>query len=107
MDHIEISKHLRALSKKGSTYRRTICRMAAQTIDKMAAELEETKALLAQALADLQRADVDCLKCLHKAPAAPCNDDEQETWCDDCPHDCYCKDCFNNSEWEWEGTVLK
>lgn len=71
-------------------------------IDGMAAELEATKALLTQAVADLKEADIDCLKCVHKAPAAPCNSDENEVWCDDCPHDCYCKDCCNNSKWEYQ-----
>ena len=103
MNHVELSKHLRNLSKNGSSYRQTICKMAAQKIDKMAVELEETKALLNRALEDLKQADIDCLKCIHKSPAAPCNSDEEETWCDDCPHDCYCKDCYNNSKWEWEG----
>lgn len=104
MDHAELSKHLRNISaKSSSTFLRTICKMAAQKIGKLAAELEETKALLAAAVADLKRADIDCLKCVHKSPAAPCNSDENEAWCDDCPRECYCKDCFNNSKWEWEG----
>lgn len=103
MDHIELSKRLRDLSKNGSSYRRTICKMAAQKIDGMAAELEATKALLAKAVADLKQADIDCQKCIHKVPVAPCNNDEEETWCDDCPHECYCKDCYDNSKYEYEG----
>lgn len=43
MDHIELSKRLRDLSKKGSSYRRTICKMAARKIDGMAAELEKNE----------------------------------------------------------------
>ncbi len=103
MDHIELSKRLRDLSAKSkSTYRRTICKMAAQQIDKQAAELEETKALLNQALLDLKEADVNCAYCSHKSPPAPCNNGDQEIWCDDCHHDCYCKDCDDNSKWEWD-----
>lgn len=103
MDHMELSKRLRDLSKKGSTYRRTICKMAAQKIDNLAAELEKTKALLANAVADLKQADVDCTYCAHKLPLAPCADDEEQLFCEDCPHECYCKDCEDNSKWEWAG----
>ena len=71
MDHIELSKRLRDLSKNGSSYRRTICKMAARKIDGMAAELEATKALLAQAVADLKEADVNCVCCVYKQPPAP------------------------------------
>lgn len=50
MDNIELSKKLRWISAKDSSaFRRTICKMAAQRIDKQAAELAETKALLATA----------------------------------------------------------
>lgn len=107
MDHIELSKRLRDLGTKGSSYRRTICKMAAQKIDGMAAELEATKALLAKAVADLKQAVVDCRYCVHKNPPAPCNNDENETWCDDCPHDCYCKDCYGNSKYEYEGASME
>ena len=103
MDHIELSKRLRDLSKKGSTYRRTICKMAAQKIDNLAAELEGTKALLAQALADLKEADVNCAYCAHKWPPAPCAHDEEYYTCDQCPHECYCKDCDDNDKWRWRG----
>ena len=102
MDHVELSKRLRDLSKKGSSYRRTICKMAARKIEDMAVELEKTKSLLNQALLDLKEADVNCIYCGHKSPPAPCNDDDQEIWCDDCCYDCYCKDCEDNSKWEYQ-----
>lgn len=97
MDHIELSKRLRDLSKDGSSYKRTICKMAAQKIDKLASELEATKALLAQAVADL-----DCKYCeYNKEPAACTNDEQEYPFCKGCRHDCPCKDCDDNSKWEY------
>lgn len=100
MDNMELSKRLRQLSKKGSTYRRAICKMAAQKIDKQAAELEKLLALFDQVLADLKEADVNCAFCAHKWPPAPCAEDDEHYTCEDCHHDCYCKDCVDNSKWE-------
>lgn len=101
MDNIELSKKLRWIgAKDSSTFRRTICKMAAQRIDKLAAELEKTKALLAVAVADLKEADANCAYCAHKSPPAPCAEDEEHYTCEDCTHDCYCKDCVDNSKWE-------
>lgn len=103
MDHIELSKRLRDLSKKGSSYRRTICKMAARKIDSMAAELERTKAQLAQALEDLKQADLDCKYCENNKEPAACTNDEQEyPFCKECPHDCPCKDCDDNSKWKYQ-----
>lgn len=102
MDNVELSKRLRDLSKEGSTYRRTICKMAAQKIDKLEAELEKTKALLSQAVADLKDADVNCAYCAHKQPPAPCAENEEHYTCEECHHDCYCKDCDDNSKWEYQ-----
>ena len=67
MENTELSKKLRELSRKSAgTYRKMICRMAAQRIGKLSAELEKNKALLAVAVADLREADVNCTYCSHK-----------------------------------------
>ena len=106
MDHVELSKHLRNISaKSSSTFLRTICKMAAQKIDKMAAELEQTKVQLAGALEDLKKVDMDCSFCSHNQTPAPCAKDDAHYTCDVCPKDCYCKDCKNNSKWEWKGAA--
>lgn len=101
MENVELSKKLREISRSGSTFRRMICKMAAQRIDKLAVELEQTKALLAAALADLRKADMDCAFCAHKSPPAPCAEEDEHYECEQCPHECYCKDCFDNSKWEY------
>ena len=104
MDHIELSKRLRDLSKNGSSYRQTICKMAARKIDGMAAELKAAKALLAQAVADLKEADLDCKYCENNKEPAECVNDEQEyPFCKGCRHDCPCKDCDDNGKWRWRG----
>lgn len=104
MDNVELIKKLRwIVQKDSSTFRRTICKMAAQRIDKLAAELDQTKALLATAVEDLQKTDVVCCYCAHREPPAPCAEDDDHYECEQCPHDCYCKDCFDNSKWEWQG----
>lgn len=102
MENAELSKKLRDISRKSvGTYRKVICKMAAQRIDKLAAELERTKTLLAEAVAELQEADVNCRYCSYKQPPAPCSQDDEHYTCEDCHHDCYCKDCEDNSKWEW------
>lgn len=101
MDYVELSKHLRNISaKSSSTFLQTICKMAAQKIDKMAAELEQTKVQLAGTLEDLKKVDMDCSFCSHNQTPAPCAEDDEHYTCEDCTHDCYCKDCDNNSKWE-------
>lgn len=103
MDNIELSKKLRWISAKdSSTFRRTICKMAAQRIDKQAAGLAETKALLATAVSELKETDVNCAYCAHKQPPAPCAEDDEHYDCNSCKHDCYCKDCKDNNKWEYE-----
>lgn len=101
MDNKELAQKLREFSRSKSTsmYKRTIFKKAAQQLERMESQaaalacyLEDAQTRFVAAVADLKRADIDCLKCIHKSPAAPSNSDENETWCDDCPHDCYCKD---------------
>ena len=102
MENTELSKKLRELScKSAGTYRKMICRMAAQRIGKLSAELEKTKALLVEAVADLRETDVNCTYCGYKHPPAPCSQDDEHYTCEDCHHDCHCKDCTDNSKWVW------
>lgn len=109
MENAELCKKLRWIEEKdSSTFRRSICKMAAQRIDKLAAELDQTKAQLAVAVEDLRDVDINCSKCGHKEPVAAClNDEEDYPFCKGCPHDCYCKDCLDNSKWEWQGLEQK
>ncbi len=103
MESKELCKNLRRISNKnGSPFIKKMCKMGAQRIDKLSAELEKTKALLAAAVADLKEADVNCTYCSHKQPPAPCSQDDEHYTCEDCPHDCYCRDCDNNGKWEWQ-----
>lgn len=110
MDNKELVQKLRDLARgKGtSIYKRTIFKMAAQKIEQMESQmmalacyLEDAQMRYASAVADLKDADIDCVKCLHKTPPAPCNSDENEVYCDDCPYECVCKDCIDNSKWEY------
>lgn len=103
MDNVELVKKLREISRSGSTFRRMICKMAAQQIEKQAAELDQTKALLAAAVADLRKADDVCCYCEHREPPAPCFEDGKIYECEKCPRECYCKDCIDNSKWEYYG----
>ena len=100
MDNVELVKKLREISRSGSTFRRMICKMAAQHI-------ERQDALLAAVLADLRKADVDCSFCVNKETPVPCAEDEEDyPMCKGCPYECNCKECFDNSKWEYYGLQL-
>lgn len=97
MESKELCKKLRELARSGSPFRRIICKMAAQRI-------ERQDALLAAVLADLRKADVDCSFCVNKETPVPCAEDEEDyPMCKGCPYECNCKECFDNSKWEYYG----
>ena len=100
MENVELVKKLRELSRSGSTFRRMICKVAAQQIEKLSAQL-------AAAMEDLRQADDVCCYCAHREPPAPCFEDGEIYECEKCPRECYCKDCIDNSKWEWRGVQQK
>lgn len=101
MDNVELCKKLRELSRSGSSFKRMICKMAAQRIQDLSAQL-------AAAVEDLRQADVDCNFCANKETPTPCAEDEEDyPMCKGCPYECNCKECFDNSKWEWRGVQQK
>lgn len=108
MENSKLITKLREMSWGScSTYKKTILKMAAQRITKLEAELKETKNLLADTVAALQKHDFQCEYCIHKDPPAPCGEDDERYTCDNCTHDCYCKDCRDNSKWEYSRMTAK
>ena len=90
-------KLVKQLRSTVSVSKRKMLDAAANTIEKLLAEVAEFDA----AVAELKELDVDCLVCDHNHRTAPC--EGTDYLCDDCPFECPCKGCKNNSKWAWHG----
>lgn len=66
-------------------------------------ELEQTKALLAEAVKQVKELDIECKYCDHRWQPVPCAETDDFFTCEECSYDCYCKECRNNSKWQWSG----
>lgn len=100
MDNTELCKKLRELSRKGSPFRRTICKAAAQRIVEQADELERVKMLLSDIYQQLPKLDLSCDYCDYGQVLRPCIENDELIHCEDCSRDCFCKDCGpDGSKW--------